>query len=243
MTYDSSRRYVDQRPLGESPTGTLPGAQMTSYLSIQNDTDITFAIKLGTDTEAEKWARIFMTVMDKASSVEGLQEPIGVSMDALASLAEMAAVAPGTDSAFRTQVSSLIAMQITKHVKKVANMQLLEPGNNWRSDPMKCGEWLICHCFAARVNPKDSSQVLIGSVYMRPIYSGETYTSINKYNISDWVTKGGWVDVRSIVLPPEVIQIQTLRRGGTAGEDTVQAGEDTVQAGEDTVQAGEDSLL
>ncbi|EFJ39256.1 hypothetical protein VOLCADRAFT_108705, partial [Volvox carteri f. nagariensis] len=188
---------------------------MTSYLSIQNDTDITFAIKLGKDMEAEKWARIFTTVTDKASSVEGLQEPIGVSMDALASLAEMAAVAPGTDSAFRTKASSYIAMQITKHVKKVANMQLLEPGNNWRSDPMKCGEWLICHCFAARVNPKDSSQVLIGSVYMRPINSGETYTSINKYNISDWVAKDGWVDVRSIVLPPEVIQIQTLHRGGT----------------------------
>ncbi|XP_055330313.1 uncharacterized protein LOC129582734 [Paramacrobiotus metropolitanus] len=176
---------------------------MASYLSIYNDTNDTWYIKLSHDDKALKGAGILLTALGTVSSLGALAgectasgKKLGINKTATAAavVAGSSAVVAGSAAL----VSSGKSMEWTRLAvedldKEGAEREVfrLAPGDTKQFGKFSLSLWKQCVAIRHRINPEDSDEVLVESVMMRPIFSGATNGSDKMYNIKQWLDKEG----------------------------------------------------
>jgi hypothetical protein len=196
---------------------------MGSYLTIDNDTNDTYLIKLGADMEAVKITGYVIAAIGAVATV-GTLSVAAVSAGAAyvngiaamaadmewetGALAGSAAIS-GTKLAFYTGIAvggSVVGNVAGKAVglSLVIKNKLhddgyiqLDKGESHRYGKMSLSLWQQAHCIRIRF---EKNMLYLDEVNMRPIFSGATVGSNNTHDIKYWVEKNGLKEIWSIDL-------------------------------------------
>lgn len=144
---------------------------MGSYITIINDTNDTFSIKLGADKSALAIAGTIALIISCGAFAGVLSGGI-VSIGAGISIGSALA-----STSFRVHAALKDEGFIT-----------LKPGESYQSDKMTLSLWQQCHCVRTR---SDENDLVVEELFMKPIFSGPTNNSNNDYFIQSWIDKKG----------------------------------------------------
>eukprot|EP01025_Chloroclados_australasicus_P040425 TRINITY_DN42224_c0_g1_i1.p2 TRINITY_DN42224_c0_g1~~TRINITY_DN42224_c0_g1_i1.p2 ORF type:complete len:180 (-),score=8.82 TRINITY_DN42224_c0_g1_i1:128-667(-) len=161
---------------------TQQAQKLGSTISIVNDTDDTYFIKVGSDREALRTARGAINIAAGAASVlaccdrrTGLKGPFNVAGRSRGA-GDVVGAASGS-------------MCIADGVEMLRKDNYIEvPARTvWTSGVMTLSLWQQCDAFCHKRD--DSGRLRQHRVVMRPIFSGATPQSTREYSISEWVNK------------------------------------------------------
>lgn len=203
--------------------------RMGSYLSIHNNTDDTWQVKVGSDEAAISISGVVsvtVTVIAAVIGTAGAAAPLttylaangvvsicGLSASALAAVCSAAAaVSEVAIAATATGWAKAMVVLIHQHFKK-EGYHTLAPGKAFsgsEQDSITNFDALLGHaagqtirykktlslwqqgtCIRARQNPDNKQEIIIDTLYMRPIFSGATAESNNTHRIQWWINKWG----------------------------------------------------
>ena len=71
-------------------------------------------------------------------------------------------------------------------------------GETVRFGKMSLSLWQQATCVRTRVNPDNNEQIIVETLYMRPIFSGSTADSNREHNIAHWLNVSG-IDDKQII--------------------------------------------
>jgi hypothetical protein len=149
---------------------------MGSYLSIVNDTNDTYSIKVGTDEAAVGISsKVFTAIADAASIAGFAGVPIGPAMSAtikgIALASTVTSVATGVEAKLQQQ-----------------GYTVLRPGERKQYGKMTLSLWQQCVALRTRL---DGDDIVLELLNMRPIFSGPLDNSNNDHSIQWWINKWG----------------------------------------------------
>ncbi|GLC47285.1 hypothetical protein PLESTB_000225100 [Pleodorina starrii] len=193
---------------------------MGSYLSIQNDTSDVWYAKIGPDEAAINISGTVATVVGLVAAAvatagaaaplaaslqaNGVISLVGVSTANIASVSAAAAslagvtstcAAAGTVTGMMVSLSKVVQGELEKQ-----GMVRIEPGGKHRWGKMTLSLWQQGTCVRTRVNPHNAKELLVETLYMRPIFSGQTDDSENVHRIQWWIAKWG-VSTQTLACP------------------------------------------
>jgi hypothetical protein len=149
---------------------------MTSYLTIENNTQDTWMVKIGPDKAA---VQISSYVLAGTSAVCAL---LGGSVMAGAAL--VASLGTGITAAkWASELSVFVKDKLTND-----GFIQLDPGSSHRYGKMTLSLWQQCECYRFTSTPVS---VRLDRLWMRPIFSGGSHDSNNIHKIQWWIEKWG----------------------------------------------------
>lgn len=152
---------------------------MGSYITIINDTDDTFSVKVGADK----------TALFAGTLIAGTIATI-ISCGAFAGVLTGTIVTIGAGISVGSAITST-SFGIHSALSKEGYVTL-KPGERHQYGKMALSLWQQCHCIRTR---SDGSNLLVEEIYMKPIFSGATDGSNNDHCIKWWVDKYGVSEV------------------------------------------------
>ncbi|EFJ21876.1 hypothetical protein SELMODRAFT_417172 [Selaginella moellendorffii] len=156
---------------------------MGSYISIYNNTPDPYLVKVGPDTAAIGIATTVVTVFAAVATV--------VATAGAAAPFSAALVANGVIDVFFVSTEALAAF--TAAAASIS-------GERKTFGKYSLSLWRQAQCVRVRPNPANSEEVVMDTLYMRPIFSGPTDESTNEHGLQYWIGKWGHEDVHTIRL-------------------------------------------
>lgn len=179
---------------------------MGSYLSVHNNTTDSYSVKVGVDQAA-------LRVLSIMGLVIGIVTPIlaAVALPALSMgvAAAGALVVQGVTAAHIVAITSAVAaikgISIAATVGGLATALsvlvaealedegyvLIQSNKQHKFGRYTLSLWRQAECIRARPNPTKENQVIVDTVFMRPIFSGATNNSTIVHDIRFWINKWG----------------------------------------------------
>ncbi|XP_024521610.1 uncharacterized protein LOC9650910 [Selaginella moellendorffii] len=190
---------------------------MGSYISIHNNTRDPYLVKVGPDTAAIGIATVVVTVFAAVATVvatagaaapfsaalvaNGVIDVFFVSTEALAAFTAAAASISGISIASTvTGWATSTVLFITQKLQSEGGFVEILPGERKTFGKYSLSLWRQAQCVRVRPNPANSEEVVMDTLYMRPIFSGATAESTNEHSLQYWIGKWGHEDVHTIRL-------------------------------------------
>ncbi|XP_055335940.1 uncharacterized protein LOC129586639 [Paramacrobiotus metropolitanus] len=163
---------------------------MSSYLSIHNDTDDNWYIKLSYDQKAVKVAGTILTVFGTVASAGALAlKVIAVKGGMAAAATAIGATTTVLDTSLLSASSKTVelmtlGLDASEGHQAKDGSYCLRPGETKRYK-MSLSLWQQCSAVRYRFNPSDPEEILIEELKMRPLFSGSSVNSERVYYIKE----------------------------------------------------------
>jgi hypothetical protein len=147
---------------------------MGSYLTIVNDTDDIFSVKVGPDAKALMVGTVVVGAVATA-----------ISCGAFAGVVAGTIVTVGTEISVGAAITTTTANVHQYFAGQ--GYETLHPGERKQYGKWSLSLWQQCHAVRVR---KDGDYLITEEMYMRPIFTGPTDGSNNDHSIKWWLGKG-----------------------------------------------------
>lgn len=179
---------------------------MGSYLSVYNNTRDTYNVKVGIDEAAVRVFNIVMAVLTAvtltiagagiaapvfsvAVAASGAMKVLGLTTASLVAFTKIAAAISGlTIAADVAGWATAMAIFISQELEDESYVPIA-PNAQHKFGRYTLSLWRQAECIRVRPNPSNRAQVLMDTVYMRPIFTGATNNSTLVHDIQFWINR------------------------------------------------------
>ncbi|XP_024523328.1 uncharacterized protein LOC112343680 [Selaginella moellendorffii] len=185
---------------------------LPSYIEIYNNTSDVYMVQVEEDKIFFKYAKWVVTAFAVISTIvatagaasplvavlvaNGVVEVVGLSTAALLAITSAAATISGISYASTAAGWALSTVIFFQDKLRDEGYVKILPGEKHKFQVIGNGPfgWRQASCRRIRVNPYNKEEVVMDTVYMRPIFSGALPFTTREHNIQYWIDKWGHED-------------------------------------------------